>query len=65
MQQRFEHFMEEIVLGQSERREGLLQAMKNIKERERAGWELVTFDVQDTRVVVAMKRPYVAPEAAE
>jgi len=62
MQQRFEHFMQEIVLGQRERRDELVQAMKFVKERERDGWELITFDVQDTRVVIAMKRPYVTSE---
>ncbi len=54
--------MQEIALGQRERREELVQAMMFVKERERDGWELVTFDVQDARAVIAMKRPYLTPE---
>jgi hypothetical protein len=62
MQQRFEHFMQEIILSQTARRGELVQAMQFVKERERDGWELIIFDVQDTRAVIAMKRPYVTPE---
>jgi hypothetical protein len=53
MQQRFEH---RIFSG-----DDVAEASLQVIELERDGWELVTIQATDSRILVALKRPYVVP----
>jgi hypothetical protein len=53
MQQRFEHRIFSA--------DDVAQASLQVIELEPDGWELVTIQATDSRILVAMKRPYVVP----